>query len=256
MNKIIKDEVVKIKKEMHNKVYTDVEEVKKEYKKYLLILIAVMSDYYNRYASEGKVSNFRKNMIMNDLEKKIREYSEEIYTFQYEFLVNELKDIYEETYFKNIEVLNYIRRLKVKGELSPEVVEEVINAKYQGSNIKDRIKNNLTEFSENVYRKIDRGILNRKTLDEMITDISKSFEISTYDSRVLLDTEQTRIFTAAQNKAFTDYEIEEVMWCADVCSNTCMYCEAMDGKVFKLNDENRPDIPAHPNCNCCWIPII
>lgn len=255
MNNSVKEEIVKIKKEMHNKNYND-EEVKKEYKKYLLILIAVMSDYYNRYASEGKISNFRKNIIMHDLEKKIKEYAEELYNFQIDFMTNELKDIYEETYFKNLEVLNEAKNIKGKEELDSKEVENIINANYQGNNLKNRILINLTDFAESVYNRIDRGILNRKTLDEMITDVSRIFQLSTYTSKELLDTEQTRIFTAAQNKVFTDYEIEEVMWCADVCSNTCMYCEAMDGKVFKLNDENRPDIPAHPNCNCCWIPII
>ena len=57
MNKLIKDEVVTIKKEMYNKSYNDVEEIKKEYKKYLLILIAFVSDYYNRHISNGKISN-------------------------------------------------------------------------------------------------------------------------------------------------------------------------------------------------------
>jgi SPP1 gp7 family putative phage head morphogenesis protein len=255
MDKLVRDEIVKIKKEMMDKTYGDVEEIKKEYKKYLLILIAFVSDYYNRHISNGKISNFRKNIILNDLENKIKEYAHELNNFQYEFIVNDLKDIYEETYFKNLEVLNDVKEIEVKGELIPDEIEEIINANYQGSNIKERLQNNITEFAEDVYKKIDRDIVNRKTLDAIITDISKTFEISIYDAKVLLNTEQTRIFTSAQEKLFTDFEVEEVMWCADVCMNTCMYCEAMDGKVFKLNDENRPTIPAHPNCNCCWIPV-
>ena len=256
MNKLIKDEVVTIKKEMYNKSYNDVEEIKKEYKKYLLILIAFVSDYYNRHISNGKISNFRKNIIMNDLENKIKEYVGELYNFQHEFIVNDLKDIYEETYFKNLEVLNDAKEMEVKGELIPDDIAGIINANYQGSNIKERLQTNLTEFAEDVYKKIDRDIVSRKTLDTMITNISMAFEISTYAAKVLLNTEQTRIFTSAQEKIFTDYEVEEVMWCSEACSNTCMYCEAMDGKIFKLNDENKPSIPAHPNCNCCWIPII
>lgn len=256
MKNFIKDEVVKIKKEMYNKSYNDMEEIKKEYKKYLLILIAIVSDYYNRYASKGTISNFKKNIIMGELENKIKEYAKELFIFQYEFMVNELKDIYEETYFKNLEIINDIKGLDMQAELISEEVQEIINADYQGNNIANRLKKSLTEFTEDIYRKIDRDILNRKSLDEMITDISKTFEINTYDSKTMLITEQTRIFTEAQNKVFCDYEIGEVMWCSDVCSNTCMYCEAMDGKVFKLIDENRPTIPAHPNCNCCWIPVL
>ncbi|MFL0194828.1 minor capsid protein [Clostridium sp. WILCCON 0269] len=255
MNKLVKNEIVKIKKEMMDKANGDVEEIKKEYKKYLLILIALISDYYNRHISGGKISNFRKNIIMNDLEKEIKEYANELYDFQYEFFINELKDIYEETYFKNLEVLNDVKQMDVKGELIPEEIGKIINANYQGSTITNRLQNNITEFAESIYNKINRNILNRKTLDEMITDISNVFEISTYSSKVLLNTEQTRVFTAAQEKLFADYKIEKGMWCADVCQNTCMYCEAMDGKVFRLDDKNRPGIPAHPNCNCCWIPV-
>ena len=255
MNKLVKDEIVKIKKEMMDKAENDVEEIKKEYKKYLLIVIALISDYYNRHISNGKISNFRKNIIMNDLEKEIKEYANELYDFEYEFMVNELKDIYEETYFKNLEVLNDVKGLDIKGELIPEEIGKIINDDYQGSNIRNRLENDLTEFAERVYKTIDRNITNRKSLDEMITDISGKFMLSAYDAKVLLNTEQTRIFTAAQEKVFEDFEIEEVMWCAEVCMNTCMYCEAMDGKIFRMDDENRPTIPAHPNCNCCWIPV-
>lgn len=256
MNKLVKDEIVKIKKEMMDKANGEVEEIRKEYKKYLLILIAIISDYYNRHISNGKISNFRKNIIMSDLEREIKEYAKELYDFEYEFIINELKDIYEETYFKNIEVLNHVKEMQIKAELIPEEIGKIINANYQGSNIRDRLESDLAEFAERVYKTIERNITNRKTLDEMIKDISDKFMLSAYDAKVVLNTEQTRIFTSAQDKAFIDFEIEEVIWCSDVCSNTCMYCEAMDGKIFRMDDGNRPTIPAHPNCNCCWIPIL
>ena len=256
MNKLVKDEIVKIKKEMMDKANGEVEEIRKEYKKYLLILIALISDYYNRHISNGKISNFRKNIIMSDLEREIKEYAKELNDFEYEFIINELKDIYEETYFKNIEVLNHVKEMQIKAELIPEEIGKIINANYQGNNIRDRLEIDLADFAERVYKTIERNITNRKTLDEMIKDISDKFMLSAYDAKVVLNTEQTRIFTSAQDKAFIDFEIEEVIWCSDVCSNTCMYCEAMDGKIFRMDDGNRPTIPAHPNCNCCWIPIL
>lgn len=255
MNQLVKDKIIRIKIGIMKKE-DDVKEIKNEYKKYLLILIALVSDYYNRDVCAGKMSNFKKNIMMDDLEKKIKEFSNGLYDFQYEFITNELKDIYEETYFKNLEVLNDANGMEVKEELIPEEVDNIINANYQGCSISSKLKDNINEFSETIYAKINRNILNRKTLDEMITDISKTFEIGTYDGKVLLNTEQTRIFTEAQEKVFKDFEIEEIMWSADACFKPCMYCEAMDGKVFRMDDINKPRIPAHSNCHCCWIPVL
>ncbi len=256
MNQLVKDKIIKIKTDIMKKGDEDAKEIKNEYKKYLLMLIALISDYYNRDVYDGKISNFKKNIMMDDLEKKIREFSDELYDFQYEFITNELKDIYEETYFKNLEVLNDTKKMDITEELIPEDIEQIINANYQGCSISSKLKDNINEFSEAIYSKINRNILNRKTLDDMITDISKSFEISTYDGKVLLNTEQTRIFTEAQEKVFKDFEIQEIMWSADACFKPCMYCEAMDGKIFRMDDINKPTIPAHSSCNCCWIPVL
>lgn len=255
MNQLVKDKIIKIKTGIMKKE-NEVKEIKTEYKKYLLILIALISDYYNRDFYNGKISNFKKSIIMNDLEKKIREFSDELYNFQYDFIINELKDIYVETYFKNLEVLNEVKNMDIKEELIPEEVDEIINTNYQGCSISSKLKDNINEFSETIYNKINRNILNRKTLDEMITDISKTFEVATYDGKELLNTEQTRIFTEAQEKVFRDFEIQEIMWSSDACFKPCMYCEAMNGKVFRMDDRNKPTIPAHSSCNCCWIPVV
>lgn len=255
MNQLVKDKIIKIKTGIMKKE-NEVKEIKTEYKKYLLILIALISDYYNRDVYNGKISNFKKSIIMNDLEKKIREFSDELYNFQYDFIINELKDIYEETYFKNIEILNEAKNMDIKEELIPEEVDEIINSNYQGCSISSKLKENINEFSETIYNKINRNILNRKTLDEMITDISKTFEVATYEGKELLSTEQTRIFTEAQEKVFRDFEIQEIMWSSHACFKPCMYCEAMNGKVFRMDDRNKPTIPAHSSCNCCWIPVV
>lgn len=256
MNQLVKEKIIKIKTDIMKKEGEDAKEIKDEYKKYLLMLIALISDYYNRDVYEGKISNFKKNIMMDDLEKKIKEFSNELYDFQYEFITNELKDIYVETYFKNLEVLKEVKNMDIKEELIPEEVDEIINANYQGCSISSKLKDNINEFSETIYNKINRNILNRKTLDEMITDISKTFEVATYDGKELLNTEQTRIFTEAQEKVFRDFEIQEIMWSSDACFKPCMYCEAMNGKVFRMDDRNKPTIPAHSSCNCCWIPVI
>jgi len=45
------------------------------------------------------------------------------------------------------------------------------------------------------------------------------------------------------------------MYCATLDRKTCLVCAADDGKTFSLN-ENKPVLPQHFNCRCCYIPFI
>lgn len=45
-----------------------------------------------------------------------------------------------------------------------------------------------------------------------------------------------------------------IEWVALLDGSTCPYCEELDGQQFGEGDDI-PEIPAHVNCQCTWIPV-
>jgi SPP1 gp7 family putative phage head morphogenesis protein len=94
------------------------------------------------------------------------------------------------------------------------------------------------------------------TLEEISHNIQEIFKQTNYETYRLLMTEQTRVFDEVQTKVFIDSSnVNKVMWVSALCENTCPYCEMMDGSIFTVDDPNKPEIPAHVFCQCCWVPI-
>ena len=48
--------------------------------------------------------------------------------------------------------------------------------------------------------------------------------------------------------------VKEVLWDATLEENTCEDCANFDGQTFDKHDH--PDVPFHPNCRCCIIPVV
>jgi SPP1 gp7 family putative phage head morphogenesis protein len=68
---------------------------------------------------------------------------------------------------------------------------------------------------------------------------------------------RTEVMTAFNKGALTQYEklgITEVEWLAGIDDRTCAECALLDGQRFPI--DRRPDMPAHPNCRCVYLPVI
>lgn len=71
---------------------------------------------------------------------------------------------------------------------------------------------------------------------------------------------RTETLYAVNQGALTRYSqhgINKVEWLAAIGERTCPTCQALDGKIFNIDENyNLPDIPNHVNCRCTIIPVI
>ena len=95
------------------------------------------------------------------------------------------------------------------------------------------------------------------SIDKLSNNISDVMGSGAYDSTRLIDTEMARCTNQAQQDIYNNSGVvQQVMWSATLENNTCEECQELDGKYFDLNDDSKPDIPDHPNCRCCYIPVV
>lgn len=102
-----------------------------------------------------------------------------------------------------------------------------------------------------IIRCVEIGIRPR----EIAKQIKDDFGVSAYQAARLVNTELAKVVSDAQLDVYRNSGVvEKVMWMATLENNTCETCADYDGKEFLLNDA--PKIPVHPNCRCCYVPIV
>jgi SPP1 gp7 family putative phage head morphogenesis protein len=112
-----------------------------------------------------------------------------------------------------------------------------------------------SNIQEQIKKEVAAGILN----GERFADVSKRLKAVVPGTKQEIETLARTYMQSVNVQAMNDvYEankdvIEKVKWRAAMGGKTCLRCAGLDGTEFKIGES--PDIPLHPLCRCCLIPI-
>ncbi|SDL24424.1 minor capsid protein [Natronincola ferrireducens] len=254
MNGNYREEILEIKKEAIEKVNDDVKEVYSQHKEVLGGLLIMLIDLFDRYSKEGRfhANRYEREKILKEVKETIVKETKQLITRD----IHISKDALEEIIRKSHEEHMKLWGSRGSTTLTPLFIQEIIFRDYKGSTFNNRIMENKKKLANRLYVEFDKGLKKHATLVELSHSIQETFKRSNYESYRLLMTEQARVFEEVQRNAFLISEmVDRVMWVAALCENTCPYCEMMDGSIFAVDDPNKPEIPAHVFCQCCWVPV-
>ncbi len=196
---------------------------------------------------EGKIT-----ISIAEVEQKVREHFTKLTEDELELISGELRSIYEEVYN------NSAKSLGIEADFSllrQEFVDAAINTPIDGARFSDRIWKNSNTLANRVYNDILQGVKSGESPEKIARRIKKDFGSTAYEAKRLVNTEMARVASEAALEVYRNSGVvQKVMWMATLEANTCDYCGNMDGKKFEIDDI--PKIPAHPNCRCCYVPVI
>lgn len=136
-----------------------------------------------------------------------------------------------------------------------EMVDRAINTIIDGKNFSSRVWDNTDKLANRIYNDVLECVKTGKRPNAIAKQIKDDFGSSAYQAKRLVQTELARVVNDAQLDIYRDSGVvQKVMYTATLEENTCDYCADLDGKYFDFDDA--PKIPAHPNCRCCYIPIV
>lgn len=186
--------------------------------------------------------------IRDELTKTLSDMNEA----ETKFLYDILEGGYSEAFTKTAAKIG----LSVDWNLvKPEFVARAIATPIAGKIFSDRVWENTNELANRIYNDIIRCVEIGIRPREIAKQIKDDFGVSAYQAARLVNTELAKVVSDAQLDVYRNSGVvDKIMWMATLESNTCDYCAEMDGKEFLLNDA--PKIPAHPNCRCCYVPIV
>ncbi|MGF7057194.1 SPP1 gp7 family putative phage head morphogenesis protein [Brassicibacter mesophilus] len=259
-NRDLENEILEIKKLMERAANKDIKPLLKAYKKALDELRAELGNIYMRYSnSEGlnmttndKLQELRK--VENSLVKMAKNINPLEVAIAEGILTNVFKDSYYRTAYTIDKGVSITTNFKI---LRPEFIDVVVNANFEGQNFSSRIWKNKDWLVNKLYSNIERAIKEGTKIDKLAKDIKDTFGSSAYQSKRLIHTELARVQSNAQDQIYRDSGlVSKVLYIATLDMTTNPEDAADDGKIFGIDDPNRPSIPRHPNCRCTYAPYM
>lgn len=122
----------------------------------------------------------------------------------------------------------------------------------------EQLRGISAQMSQNMNRILAQGMIEGKGAKEIAKEMAESIDgLSRGRATTIARTEIVNAHAEGTLDAFEELGVEELSimaeWSTAGDDRVCPQCEAMEGKVFTL-DEARGMIPLHPNCRCTWIP--
>lgn len=227
------------------------QEVYKQYKITRDNLLQLMFEIYMEYGKEGFINIATKDKkkidkLVNDtLAKEVKI----IGMLELNKIDKLLEEVYKDTYYKTSYILrNGIKKADKLKLVKKEHIESVIKTKFKGEMYSDRIWKNKEQMIISLKKELDQVMNGKKNLDQVISSIKKEFNVTTYEASRLARTEMARVQTRANEDIARSEGVEYQMYDATLDNKTSNICRKYDGKVYKINDKDKPIPPLHPNC--------
>lgn len=122
----------------------------------------------------------------------------------------------------------------------------------------DRLDDDIDLWTTRVASDLKWSILQRKTLDEVLTKLDKRFDSIESAITTLGLSESTAIGSFARQKIFKELGVSEYRFYTKADERTCETCGALHGLKFPMSayEVGVTASPVHPRCRCWEVPIL
>ena len=212
-----------------------------------------LRNFYQQYGKDGVVTyaDARKWVSDKDHTKRL--------TALLLFMSNEFQSILPEL---TTELENMLKSViqKESGFFDIEVDDtKLLNKKWgiDDSTWLDRLDEDIDLWTTRVASDLKRSLLQRKTLDEVLTKVNKRFDGIESAVTTLGLSESTAVGSLARQKIFKELGVTKYQFYTKADERTCETCGAMNGLVFPMSayEVGVTASPVHPRCRCWEVPI-
>ncbi|WP_315114534.1 minor capsid protein [uncultured Clostridium sp.] len=224
------------------------------YKKALKDVKLEIADLYIRMGDNPSLSEGYKYNRLKKVEKQIENIIKDLGNIEQKFFDESLENNYIEA--SNRVIKEFEKHIGINfNKVDRATIDKVLSYPWSGADYSSRIWNNKDKLINELNETLTRGLVQGASLVTLSKEIKSKMDSGAYESLRLIRTEAAHIVNTACIDRYTKSEmVETVMWWASEDERTCSICGALHGQEFTLGKETMN--PNHPNCRCCWIPII
>ena len=144
---------------------------------------------------------------------------------------------------------------------SPQQTQQILNAAFEdvpysqkvwgGSSVGARISNNSQVLNNRLAKDLEDMICLGKSPNKIKAQLARDFKTAYSNADRLIRTEASHIYNTAAKDSYKAAGVERVQMLIE--DDACEECQALAGEY---DIDSIPILPVHPNCRCCYIPIV
>ncbi|MGL5460797.1 MAG: minor capsid protein [Cetobacterium sp.] len=135
---------------------------------------------------------------------------------------------------------------------------EAINYPWSGTMWSDRVWSNTRDLTNDIKGIISRGFLVGDSNEKMAKRIKKEYlqanQKYKYCTERIIRTETARVSYVSDVRTWKKLGVKKVQFEAILDSKTSRFCREHDQQEYDL--EFAPQLPAHPFCRSCYVPVV
>ena len=139
-----------------------------------------------------------------------------------------------------------------QASISPQAVLETA---WSGEHYSTRIWHNTAAIAQRVRDDVTDMIVQGKGISQVRRRLMEDFSAAYSDADRLVRTEAAYVRNQAALTRYRQNGRRKVRWITgESDGRECSVCRERDGKEYDI--DAAPRLPAHPNCRCCYAPVV
>ena len=139
-----------------------------------------------------------------------------------------------------------------QASISPKAVLETA---WSGEHYSTRIWRNTAAIAQRVRDDVTDMIVQGKGISQVRRRLMEDFSAAYSDADRLVRTEAAYVRNQAALTRYRQNGRRKVRWITgESDGRECSVCRERDGKEYDI--DAAPRLPAHPNCRCCYAPVV
>jgi len=215
---------------------------------------AEYKDYLKQLSGKAYISR------LEELTANIRHNLETLATRYDEGLGEELKNAYEDSFYRTVFDVQKQAKLGVSFTTpGGKQLETVIRERWMGQNYSERIWTDKNRMLMNLEQTLAQEFVRGRNSRQVSREYAKKMNTSYHNAQRLIRTELNYISNKGTMKAYEESGVvDSFQYVSTLDHRTSDICREMDGKIFSLKEKqvgvNIP--PLHPYCRSTTIPYF
>ena len=138
-------------------------------------------------------------------------------------------------------------------EPSEFLIKKLIENPWSGELFSNRVWDNQKILNKNLNKTLKNGLIQGKAINKISQEMSNFMNSNFKNINRLVRTETMHFLNEAAKESFKQHNIKKVEVLIAGDERTCPKCMEHDGVIYPINSIT---LPIHPNCRCCFIPVI
>lgn len=196
------------------------------------------------YLTRSQLWRYKK---YTDLKNTIANEVESIAGSQYTIMDMCIEEVFKQTMGFEADALD-----SSFSAIGKEQLRQALNSNWSGKNYSERIWQNTNALAERLNKDIADMICQGKSPEDVKKQLMEDFNTSYRVADRLVRTEASYTYNTAAIESYKNAGVEKVEFIAE--DDCCDQCEEYRGQEFDI--ANVPMLPIHPNCRCCYAPVV